>query len=148
MIFQLLATALVVIFVYILLPLVMVTFFGGTAANMTVEIYTVSAAACTLVWTIATFFFFINLIALYVRDPVKFVAQRQFPMPIIWVSVFVGGLACLLTIVGILVYPWIPQIPSGSWGYLVGGIAAALLVAAGVCSMLANMEANWENFAR
>lgn len=148
MIFQLLATALVVVFVYIVLPLVMVTFFGGTAANMTVEIYTVSAAACTLVWTIATFFFFVNLVALYMRDPAKFIEQRQFPMPVIWISVLVGGLACLLTILGILVYPWIPQIPANSWGYLVGGIAVALLVAAGVCSMLANMEASWENFAK
>lgn len=148
MIFQLLATAIVVVFIYMLMPLVMVTFFGGTAANMSNEIYTVVSAACTLVWTIATFFFFVNVIALYRKDRARFVRMRQFPLWVIWLSVFVGGIACVLTILGILIYPWIAQIPASSWGYLVGGVAVALLVVAGVCSMFVNMEASWENFAR
>jgi amino acid transporter len=148
MLFQLLATALVVVFIYMVLPSVMVTFFGGTAANMSVEIYTVTAAACTLVWTIASFFFFINLIALYSKDRARFIKLRQFPLWVIWVCVAVGGVACLLTIAGILLYPWISLITTTAWGYLVGGVAVALLVIAGVASMFANMEAGWENFAK
>jgi amino acid transporter len=147
-IFQVLATALVVVFIYVIMPPVMVAFFGGTASAMSVEIYTVTAAACTLVWTIATFFFFINLIAIYRKDRARFVAMRQFPLWVIWVSVVVGGIACILTIIGILLYPWIPLISANAWGYLVGGISLALLVISGVVSMFANMEATWENFAK
>lgn len=148
MVFQVLATAVVVVFLYMVMPIIMVTFFGGTAVNMNVEIYNVVAAACTLVWTIATIFFFVNLVALYLRNPLKFTQARQFPLWVIWLSVIVGGTACLLTIAGILVYPWIPQIAANAWGYLVGGVAVALLVLAGVGSMFANMEASWENFAK
>lgn len=148
MIFQVLATALVVVFIYVIMPPVMVTFFGGTASAMSVEIYTVTAASCTLVWTIASFFFFINLVAIYRKDRTRFITMRQFPLWVIWLSVVVGGLACVLTVIGILLYPWIPLIAANAWGYLVGGIAVALLVVSGVVSMFANMEASWENFAR
>ncbi|HEY0757571.1 MAG TPA: APC family permease [Ktedonobacteraceae bacterium] len=148
MIFQLLASALVVVFIYVFLPPVMVNFFGGANANMSNEIYTVTAASCTLIWTITTLFFFINLIALYVKDRATFVSQRQFPMWVIWLSVVVGSLACLLTIAAILIYPWLAQIAPSSWGYLVGGTAIGLLLIAGVACMLASMEASWENFAR
>ena len=65
-------------------------------------------------------------------------------MPVIWLSVLVGGGACLLTIGGILKYPWIPLISEGQWWYIVGGLTLVLLIIAGIASMFANSEASYE----
>lgn len=142
LIFQLAATAIVVVLIFILVPAL--NNFGGTAANTVSEIYNVVAAATTLIWTIATSFFFVNLVFLYRQNRARFLSRRQFPMAVIWLSVLIGGAACLLTIVAILVYPWIPQITSGQWWIVVGGLAFALLIIASLASMLASSEAGWE----
>jgi amino acid transporter len=141
-IFQVFSTAIVIVLIFILVPIV--SNFGGTAANTVSEIYTVVAAATTLIWTIATSFFFVNLIFLYRQNRAEFLSKRQFPMAVIWLSVLVGGLACLVTIIAILVYPWIPQISSNQWWIVVGGLAFALLIIASLFSMVGSGEASWE----
>ena len=146
LIFQLIATAIVVVLIFILVPAV--SNFGGTAAVTVSEIYNVVAAATTLIWTIATSFFFVNLVFLYRQNRAGFLSQRQFPMTVIWLSVLVGGAACLVTIIAILVYPWIPQISSNQWWIVVGGLAFALLVIAGLASMVASGEAGWEGMEK
>ncbi len=144
-IFHALAVALVVIVVYVVGP-ALVTL-GGSAATTTAEFFTVVAAACTLIWTIATVFFFVDLVFLYRRDPHTFRARRQFPLWVIWLSVLVGGAACLATVIGILVYPWIPLIGSGQWWLLVGGLTLILLVIAILASMIASGEASFEDMS-
>lgn len=142
-IFQAICGSAVTALVFILIPAV--SNFGGNAANTLIEIYTVMSASTTLIWTVATMFFFIDIVFLYRKIPALIRELRAFPMPIIWTSVLVGAVACLLTIGGILYYPWIPQlIGPGTWWYVVGGLTLVLLVIAGVLSMIANSQASWE----
>ncbi len=136
------ASALVVVVVYIIAPALVN--FGGNPISTNIEFYTVVAAACTLIWTIATTFFFVDLVFVYRQNPRMFRRQRQFPLWVIWGSVIVGGAACLLTVVTILVYPWIPLISNNQWWYIVGGLTLGILVIAGIASMLASGEANFE----
>lgn len=144
--FQAICGSAVVALVFILLPVV--SNFGSNAANTLVEIYAVMSASTTLIWTIATTFFFIDIVFLYRKAPALIRGLRVFPMPVIWISVLVGAAACLLIIGGILYYPWIPQlIDYGTWWYVVGGLAAILLVMAGVLSMLATSRTSWEGMS-
>ena len=132
--------------VFIVVPTV-ANFFGNVAANTSLELYNIVAAATTLVWTIATIFCFVDLIFLYRQNPADFVTKRQFPLWVIWLSVGVGGTACLATMVGILLYSWIPLIPNSSWWLYVGGLALIVLATAALLSSFANNEAVWENAA-
>ncbi len=144
-IFHAIAVTIAVVIVYMVVP--SLTTFGGSATNTTTEFYTVVAAACTLIWTIATVFFFVDLVFLYRRDPHTFRARRQFPLWVIWLSVVVGGAACLVTVIAILVYPWIPLIDNGHWWFLVGGLTLGLLVLAIIVSMVASGEASFEQMS-
>lgn len=144
-IFHALATSTIVVVVFIIVP--MLTTVGGSAINTTTEFYTVLAAACTLVWTIATTFFFVDLVFLYRRDPARFHSMKQFPLWLIWGSVVVGGAACVTTVVAVLVYPWIPLISSGIWWILVGGLTAGIAVIATIMSMFFSGDAAFEQMS-
>jgi amino acid transporter len=140
-----LACALVVVIVYILAPALVNV--GGNPNNTNVVFFTVLAAACTLIWTIATTFFFIDLVFVYRQNPTLFRRRRQFPLWVIWGSVGIGGAACLLTMATILVYPWIPLISNNVWGFIVGGLAGGILAIAMIVSMVLNSEATWQQMA-
>lgn len=144
--FQLIFTAIVVVLVFVATPAI-AGYFGNAGATTSLELYIVIAAATTLVWTIATLFTFIDLVFLYVRQRANFLQHLQFPLWVIWLSVVVGATACLLTIVGILLYSWIPLIPNATWWIYVSGLCVALLAVAAVLSALANSEAVWESMA-
>jgi len=139
------ASAFVVVILYIALPAVITV--GGSAINTTTVFFTVVAAACTLIWTIATLFFFIDLVFLYRRIPNKFRSLKQFPMWVIWGSVLVGGAACLATIGGILIYPWIPLIGGSQWFFEVGGLTAVIVVATTIVSLYFRGESDYEHMA-
>jgi amino acid transporter len=141
-IFHSLACALVIVIVYVIAPALVKL--GGNPINTNIEFYTVVAAACTLIWTIATTFFFVDLVFLYRQNPPLVRRLRQFPLWVIWGSVVLGGAACLLTVVAILVYPWTPLIGNNWWGLIVGGLTLGILVFAGIASMLANSQATFE----
>ena len=145
-IFQVIFTAVIVVIIYIVVP-ALGNLFGNAAANSSLQIYNIVAAATTLIWTIATLFCFVDLIFLYRQNPADFRAKRQFPLWVIWLSVVVGGLACLTTIVGILAYSWIPLISNSSWWIYVGGLGLVVMIIAATLSALANSEAVWENMA-
>ncbi|HEY1352884.1 MAG TPA: APC family permease [Ktedonobacteraceae bacterium] len=146
-IFQLIFTAIVVVLVFFATPAI-AGYFGNVGATTSLQLYTVTAAATTLLWTVATLFTFIDLVFLYFRQRANFLKNLQFPLWVLWLSVVVGGTACLLTIVGILLYPWIPLISTTNWWMYVGGLSLALLTVAAVLSALANSEAVWESMAR
>ena len=138
------ATSFVVVVIYIIIPALITV--GGSAINTTTEFFTVVAAACTLIWTIATTFFFVDLVFLYRRNPDKFRRLRQFPMWVIWLSVVVGGAACLVTIVAILVYPWIPLIGNSQWSFDVGGLTLGIVIVTSIVSMFLRGESDFEHF--
>src|SRR5579875_794340 len=144
-IFHALATAIIVFSVYIIVPLL--TTVGGSAINTTIEFYTVLAAACTLAWTVATTFFFVDLVWLYRRNPAWFCSMLQFPLWLIWCSVVAGGAACVTTIIAILVYPWTPLISSGMWWILVGGLMFAIATIATIVSQFLSGDAAFEQMS-
>ncbi len=132
--------------IYVMVPLL-----GGAenAATLNVKVYNVVISASTLVWAISTAFLFINLGKFYFNDRQAFRAKLIFPMPVLWVSIVLGTLTCLVSIVGTLAYSLIPaQIDNAHWWYIVGGITAICLAVAGIGSMLANSEAKWQDLNR
>lgn len=139
--FQAIFGSAVAALVFILLPAVLN--FGGTSANSPIENYTVLSALTTLIWTVATAFLFIDIVFLYRKRPTLFRKLHLFPMPVIWASVLVGTLACMLIIGGVLAYPWIPrQIDPGTWRIVVGGLTIFLLIIVGATSTLASSQAD------
>jgi amino acid transporter len=122
---------------------------GGSAANLSTEVYNVTLAASTLVWAFSTLFLFINLTKFYFRDPKTFNLQRIFPMPVLLVSVVLGSVSCILAIVCTLFFSWIPSlIGNNHWWYIIGGLTAVCLIIAMIGSMLASSEAAWQDLSR
>ncbi|HEV2660640.1 MAG TPA: hypothetical protein VGU68_08540, partial [Ktedonobacteraceae bacterium] len=117
----------------------------GKPADLANEVFNVSQAGATLVWAISSAFFFINIAVFYRRDRNAFDRQRIFPKPVLFISMLLGPLACLLSIVDTLFFSWIPQIDNGHWWYIVGGLTIVCLVVATVGSMVASSEASWES---
>lgn len=143
LIFQSFFAAAIVIIVFLISPYIVKI--GGSSANTLLVIYNILSAALTLVWTLATLFFFINIISLYQRNAQQLKKKRVLPMPVLWLSVIIGGIASLMTIVGILTYSWIPTlVQNGLWWLFVGGLAIAVLIVATIGGLIASGEASWE----
>ncbi len=141
--FQSFSAAVIVLAIFVLAPLI--ANFGGSAATTLIDIYTVFSAAVTLVWTVATSFFFVDLFFLYRRNPLSFRQQSLFPMPVLWTAIIVGFVACIATVIGILRYSWIEQlIVDGQWWYLVGGLTIIVLIIAWLLSLFGSSQAAWE----
>ena len=118
----------------------------GNPVNLANELFTVSLYAHSQVWAISSAFLFIDLFVLYVRDRQRFHAQRIFSMPLLSACMIVAPLACVFAIVITLSYSPIPQlIPTGQWGYVVGGLTLIWVVCAAIGSMVASSEAAWED---
>lgn len=145
-IFQCIAAAVITIFIFIVAPYVVKL---GTPVNLVTMFFTVNSASLTIIWTIATAFFFVDLVGIYIRDPKGFRQKRIFPMPLIWASAVIGFAASALTIIDTLFNSWIPQlIGNGTWWYVIGGLAVACLIISAIASMLANSEADWEGLSK
>jgi amino acid transporter len=143
LLFQMLFACAVVVVLFIAAPYLIKI--GNNAATTLTIFYNVISSSLTLVWTLATSFFFINLVFVYRRNPHWFHRFKVLSMPLLWLCTFIGGLACLLTIVGILAYSWIPTLVSNSqWWPYVGGLALATILITGVGSLFANSQASWE----
>ncbi len=141
-------TVVAVIFVALAFLLVPYVIRIGNPADLTNEVYNVSQAAATLIWVTSTGFLFANLLVLYLRDRQSFHRQRVFPMPVLWVSVVLGPIACVIAIIDTLLNSWIQQINNTQWLYVVGGITFVCLVFAAIGSILASSEAAWQEISR
>lgn len=141
---QLIFGGFVVGVVFFLVP--QFTTIGANAAITLVDIYSILSAATTLIWTIATAFLFVNLVTFFRRRISWTEGYRIFHPLVIWYAIIIGSVACVLTIVGILAYSWIPQyIPGGTWGYVVGGLTAMCLIIVGLFSVVGRGEADFES---
>ncbi|MBA2285981.1 MAG: APC family permease [Ktedonobacteraceae bacterium] len=148
-IFQAICAILITIVIFIIVIFIIVPYAintGASPAATVSRLYIVNAATLSIIWTIAIAFLFIDITFLYWHDPAHFRRLRILPMPLLWLSVVVGFVACLANIVGTLYYSWVPQIIGrNSWWYIVGGLTLfCLLIALGV-SLLANSQADWQN---
>ncbi len=119
----------------------------SNAATLNSDVYNVIISASTLVWAISTAFLFINLAKFYFADRHAFRAKLIFPLPVIWISIILGTLTCIVSIVGTLFYSLIPQqINNNQWWWIVGGITLTCLIVAAIGSMFANSEARWQSY--
>ncbi len=121
----------------------------GNPADLTNEVYNVMLAASTLVWAISTAFLFINLVKFYLMDRHAFRKQLIFPMPVLWISIVFGVVACALSIIDTLYFSWVPQqIDNGHWWYIIGGLTLVCVIIAAFGGMLASSEAAWQDFSK
>ena len=82
-------------------------------------------------------------------EPKAFNLQRIFPLPVLFISVVLGSISCILAIVGTLFFSWIPTlITNDKWWYIIGGLTVICLVIAAVGSMLASSEAAWQDLSK
>jgi len=145
MIFQTVLAVIFTVLTFIVAPAVA---HFGNPSDFVVEVYNVSQAAAALVWAISAGFLFVDLLGCYLRDRRGFLQQRIFPMPILWATIVIGTIGCVLAIVDTLLYSWIPQIGNGQWWYIVGSLTLIFLIIAGIGSIFANSEAAWQQDLR
>ncbi|GHO43323.1 APC family permease [Ktedonospora formicarum] len=142
--FHTFAALLVVVVVFVILPYV-VKF--GTSTSLVSRLYAVLSAVLTIIWTVATAFYFINLLSLCFgkkwHEQLK--KQKILPRPVLMLIVVVGLVTCLATVCTTFIYPWSDLIRRDIWIAAVGGITAVCLIIAINISMLAHSEARWES---
>jgi amino acid transporter len=149
LLFQAFFSGFVVVVVFIAAPLINPMAIGGSASNVLNVLYNEISAATTLVWTLAISFLFINAVLIYRRHTQYFRENLVAPLPVIWLCIGVGGIACILTIVGILLYSWIPAlVTNDQWWLPVSGLVVGVVIVAGIGSLFANSEATWEVTSR
>ncbi|HLX57916.1 MAG TPA: APC family permease [Ktedonobacteraceae bacterium] len=143
-IFQTIISIIFAAILFILVPSLTSTANAGT---LNAIVYNLVISASTLVWAISTAFLFVDLVKFYIQDRLTFIKLLIFPMPVLWISIILGTISCVASIIGALVFSLIPaEIGNDKWWYIVGGITLACLVVAVVGSMFANSEATWQTF--
>jgi amino acid transporter len=136
--------AVVTCVVFFALPLVSAK--PDTQTSLTTEVYNVMLAASTLVWAFSSLFLFVNIAMCYFRDKNAFNKQRIFPLPLLFVTMPLGALSCVLAILDTLFYSWIGTlIDNTHWLIAIGGLTLICIVIAAIGSMYANSEATWES---
>jgi amino acid transporter len=118
----------------------------STPINLSTEVYNILLAALTLVWAFSTIFLFINVAVFYFRDREKFNAQRIFPLPLLFVTMPLGVLSCVLAVVDTLFNSWIGSlIDNAHWLISIGSVIAVCVVIAALGGTFASSEAAWES---
>jgi amino acid transporter len=113
--------------------------------DFSTEIYHISQASAALIWTISSAFLFICLIGSYIQNPNFFYSQRIFPMAIIWASVIIGLLSCILTTIDTLLFSWTNLLPNYQWWYCVGGLTILFLAISVLISIFTKSEVDWQS---
>jgi len=145
-IFQTIVAMAITAIMFVLVPYIVHL---SSPVNLSTEMYNIILAASTLVWAFSTLFLFVNLTRFFTRDPKAFNLQRIFPLPVLFISVVLGSISCILAIVGTLFFSWIPTlITNDKWWYIIGGLTVICLVIAAIGSMLASSEAAWEDLSK
>ncbi len=118
---------------------------GGNPSTLATQVYNVVLAALTLIFSLSTIFYFADLVAAARRDRVAFRQKRVCPLWLLWASVVVGPLTCMVVVWDTLANSWIPQlIPNDQWWYLVGCIALISIVVAVILTMYGSSQVIWE----
>ena len=129
---------------------VMIPYFQASQAEaekLANIVYNVAQGAATVLWTASTAALFINVSVIYFRDKLFVLRNLIFPRWVLFVSVVVGALASIAAILDTLYYSWIPGLViDAQWRSIVGSITLICLIIAGIGSMFANSQAEWEKF--
>lgn len=144
LVFQTVLAMLYTAVVFFVVPLF--TFLGNTA-NLTTEVYTITAASLLLVWAFSFLFPFIDLVVLTLRFPQALHSHWLLPPALLLSGCVIGPLVCLATIGETLISSWIPtMIPTAQWWPLIGGVTLTCLACCAIGSMFATSEAHWEGW--
>ena len=109
--------------------------------DLAIIFYNVSLSTLTLLWAFVTVFLFLVFVKLYFRDHQAFQGERQLTSALLWASVVVGTVACLLAIVDTLFNSWIPQLLTNAQWTVYVGISTAILIFVGVLVTVFSSEA-------
>jgi amino acid transporter len=141
-------TILGVIFTVIVFFVVPSLTFLGNPANLTNEVYLVTAAGLLLVWALSFLFPFIDLAILLSRGSKDLFKQRlMFPKPILAICIVIGPVVCIATIIDTLIYSWAPPLLTNTqWLTVVGTFTLICLTFCIVGSMFASSQAEFEGF--
>lgn len=144
--FQTAIAAILTIFIYFLFPLFSN---NGTGTIFSQVTHSITQAAATLVWAIATLFLFANLFYYLIRGRALLDKHRIFPAPVLWLSAIAGTIVCVIAILNTFFYSWVPDmIPNSQWWFIVGSVSLVGLMVGGVASMFANSQAVWQEINR
>jgi len=136
------ACALAVLF-FMVIPYVGVL--AGPPAHLAASFYFVLVGTATVLWAFATIFLFVNLLVLLSRQGRVLRDHQLFPSWILLLSSGIGLLAGLAAIVDTILNSYDPpDIPNGTWWYLVTGLTVLVLFVGLIGGMLASSEANWQ----
>ena len=126
---------------------VIIPYFVPNSSDMTDIVYNVSQGAATVLWVASTAILFVDVTVLYFRDRQFFMRNRIFPIPVLAICVIIGSLASIAAILDTLFYSWVVDLVTNEqWRYIVGSITVICLIIAGIGSMFANSQAEWEKF--
>jgi sensor histidine kinase YesM len=102
-------------------------------------------AASALVWAFSTLFLFVNISIFYFRDKVEFNRKRIFPLPVLFVSIPLGSISCVLAIIDTMFYSWIGTLINNlQWLIAISSVTFMCIIIAVIGSMIASSEASWE----
>lgn len=140
--FQTVIAAFLAAMIYFVIPFLSNNGTGTIFAQVT---HSITQAAATLVWAMATLFLFANLFFYLTRGRKQLEKHRLFPGPVLWLSAIGGTVVCLAAVVNTFSYSWVPDMISNSqWWFIVGAISLLGLMIGGVASMFANSQAVWQ----
>ncbi len=126
---------------------VIIPYFVANSKDMTDIVYNVSQGAATILWVASTAILFVDITALYFRDRQSFLRNRIFSIPVLVICVVVGSVSSIVAVLDTLFYSWVANlITNEQWRYIVGSITIICLIIAGIGSMFANSQAEWEKF--
>lgn len=140
-----LQTVLAIAFTILIFNIAPLVILADHPDNFSTEIYHISQISAALVWTISSAFLFICLIGSYIQNPRIFYSRSLFPMAIVWASVIIGLLSCILTTVDTLLFSWTNLIPNHQWWYFVGGLTILFLSISVLISIFAKSELDWQS---
>jgi hypothetical protein len=121
----------------------------GQPAALASNVYNITLASITMFFVLATLFLFIDLFAV-LMPAAHWLGQgarsRIAPRFVLWMSILVGGSACLFVLADTLLNSWTPTLSNTTWTFSLSGVLAVILFALAIGSMYATSEAAWQQW--
>lgn len=113
--------------------------------NLSNEVFNIGAGVVTIIWCFASMFPYICLLSFFVKDREAFRQQGVLSPLLLWATIVLGVVGCLITISDVFFYSWIPSLISNSnWSWIIGGLLGASCTFGLIFSMFATREVAWQ----